>query len=335
MTVTMYFSIFQAPRSRIDTLAVFGWESFRSLSKTYKNSPSSKLFASNTYGVGEHNRRSIRRTITTKTETGKKNTQSSKRSSVKHEVLDETVSTRTELNINKSEITEFQRLQYCGIQQKIAENKDLASLVTVIVFDIETTGFSRVRDRIIEIALQDLTGGENSTFQTLVNPECYVPNPHVHGITNHMVNRPEVPRMEDLIPILLQYVKSRQKPGGYVLWVAHNARSFDVPFLINEFSRCSTEVPENWRFVDTIPLAREKNKSEGLKVSSGTSLQALREFYKIQLIGSAHRAMSDVNTLSLVLQRLTFDLKVTVSGLVERSFTAQDMASSKKKKKSV
>jgi len=71
--------------------------------------------------------------------------------------------------------------------------------------------------------------------------------------------------------------------------------------------------------VDTLPLAREMMKSKGLKVS-GVSLQALRESYKIPLVGSAHRAMSDVKMLSLILQRLTFDLKMNLSGLLERSF---------------
>lgn len=69
--------------------------------------------------------------------------------------------------------------------------------------------------------------------------------------------------MEELIPLLLQYVRSREKPDGYILWVAHNARTFDVPFLLKEFSRCSTEVPPNWLFVDTLPLAREMIKSKG------------------------------------------------------------------------
>lgn len=72
--------------------------------------------------------------------------------------------------------------------------------------------------------------------------------------------------MKDLIPILLRYVGSRQKPGGYVLLVAHNARNFDVPFLINEFNRCSVDIPPNWLFLDTLPLAREAMKSEGLFV---------------------------------------------------------------------
>lgn len=69
--------------------------------------------------------------------------------------------------------------------------------------------------------------------------------------------------MEDLIPILLHYIKSRQKHGGYVLWVAHNARTFDAPFLIHEFIRCSVQIPHNWIFLDTLPLARELIKSGG------------------------------------------------------------------------
>lgn len=50
--------------------------------------------------------------------------------------------------------------------------------------------------------------------------------------------------------------------------VAHNARGFDVPFLIKEFSRCSFDIPPNWLFVDTLPLAREVMKSGGLSTLS-------------------------------------------------------------------
>lgn len=75
-------------------------------------------------------------------------------------------------------------------------------------------------------------------------------------------------RMEDLIPILLQYVRSREKPGGDVIFVAHNARCFDVPFIINELRRYSVEIPPNWLFLDTLPLARELIKSGGLFLSA-------------------------------------------------------------------
>ena len=115
------------------------------------------------------------------------------KNSSSNEILSETILANATVNVNKTQLDKSQEIQYCDIQQEIAENKDLSSY-TVIVFDIETTGFSRENERIIEIALRDLQGGENSTFQTLVNPQCKVPNSHIHGITTHMVNKPGVPR---------------------------------------------------------------------------------------------------------------------------------------------
>ncbi|KAF8018348.1 hypothetical protein BT93_H3286 [Corymbia citriodora subsp. variegata] len=215
-------------------------------------------------------------------------------------------------------------------------NKTPAStrLVTRIVFDLETTGFSSQSERIIEIALQDFSGGKNSTFQSLVNPERSVPNAYVHGITTHMVSRPDVPRMKDLIPMLLQFVRSCEKSGGLVLFIAHNARRFDVPFLLEEFNRNYFPIPANWLFMDTLPLAREVMESKGTEPSASVSLQSLREYYGIRLAGSAHRAMSDVKSLSAILRKLTRDLKILPSDLVQRSFKATDLNSAKRKKNS-
>ncbi|KAF3793836.1 Exonuclease [Nymphaea thermarum] len=210
------------------------------------------------------------------------------------------------------------------VKKDTAGSRYLERLATIFVFDIETTGFGRDSHRIIEFALRDLLGGPNSTFQTLVNPERYVPNTNIHGISNYMVRRPGVPRWKDLIPILIQYVNSRQKPGRPVLWIAHNGRRFDVPFMLKEFDRCSIEIPSDWLFLDTLYLARELVKPDGSKLKS-MSLEALRMHYDVPQLGNAHRAMSDVDTLSLVLQRLTHDLKLPVSGLLDRSFKASDL----------
>ncbi|KAJ4839494.1 hypothetical protein Tsubulata_027897 [Turnera subulata] len=326
-TVPMCFSIFE-PRCRIHTLASFWWESFHSLDRTYSSSSRFRLFNSKANALeGGYSRRWIRRPVSTQTERKNQTTRNSKPTTIKHEILDEIVSSGATLGIAKAEISKF---QICDIEKRIAENQDLAKLVTVVVFDIETTGFSREHERIIEIALQDLDGGANSTFQTLVNPGRHINNSHIHKITTNMVCRPSVPRMEELIPIFLQYIKSRQKPDGYMLFVAHNARSFDVPFLVNEFARCSVDIPPNWLFVDTLPLARELLKSEGSKASQGTSLKDLRQKYDIPELGSAHRAMSDVRVLSLILQRLTIDLKLPLSGLVRKHFKASDLSCAKK-----
>lgn len=41
---------------------------------------------------------------------------------------------------------------------------------TIIVFDIETTGFLKAGSKIVELACRDLAGGDRSTLETLVNP---------------------------------------------------------------------------------------------------------------------------------------------------------------------
>ncbi|KAL8171795.1 hypothetical protein V2J09_023599, partial [Rumex salicifolius] len=320
---------FNVPRRRFVTLANI-WVGTFSGSRTYKSIYSSRHIDSRIYGIGGQNRRWTRRSINTKVESeesalcGKPST----RPGISEEFV-----AGTKININRVESKGVQQIQYSDIQLKIAEDKDLARLVTFIVMDLETSGLSRETGRIIEIALQDLKGGRNSTFQTLVNPQCSITNAIIHGIRDDMVKRPDVPRMKELIPILLQYIKSRQQPGGYVVLVSHNSRNFDAPFLINEFNRHSYEIPSNWLFLDTLPLAREVRKpaADGSKVS--LSLQALREHYGIQLVGSAHRAMSDVHCLALIFQKLTFELKLPVSQLMERCFKASDVGNSAKKKK--
>ncbi|CAN8255776.1 unnamed protein product [Cochlearia groenlandica] len=212
-----------------------------------------------------------------------------------------------------------------NLQQRLAQKKDLSKLLTFIVFDLETSGGSRDDDRIVEIAAQDIGGGEDSTFQSLVNPNATITNYNQHGISNYMVRRPEVPRTEELIPIFLKYVQSRRKPGGYLMFVAHNGHSFDFRFLINEFSRYSYEVPHDWLLLDSLPLARETMKSLEPTVKLSSKLAALGEYYNLARDGQAHRAMSDVLLLSQVFQKLIFDLKLSLSDLVLRSHSVSDI----------
>ncbi|TVU14847.1 hypothetical protein EJB05_38343 [Eragrostis curvula] len=200
---------------------------------------------------------------------------------------------------------------------------------TVLVFDIETTGFLHKDHRIIEFALRDLSGGKNCTFETLINPERDVPRfaTAITRIDTDLVCRPEIPRFKDVLPVLLAYVRSRQAPGKPVLWVAHNAKNFDVPFLVHEFRLCSADIPSDWFFIDSLSLARKLVNSE--VKSSGEkrrliNLEALREHYGILSEGTAHRAMRDVTILCQVIQKITFDLKLTYEGLWNESIRATD-----------
>lgn len=230
----------------------------------------------------------------------------------------------------QSDLQHLKSLQCCNIQEKVSGGKTDCP-ATILVFDIETTGFSRRGDRIIEFAARDLAGGKNSTFQTLINPETEVKNTFVHGISRSMLKRSDVPRFGEFIPILLQYVWSRQVVGKPVMWVAHNGKSFDVPFLIFEFERCKQEMPGDWLFVDTLPIARQLVEPDGKKISSA-SMDSLIGRYKIPVDGDAHRAMRDVTALCYVLQKLTFELKLTAPQLLEKSFRVSDIATTPSKK---
>ncbi|CAA0834660.1 Exonuclease DPD1- chloroplastic/mitochondrial [Striga hermonthica] len=332
----MCFSLLQLPRCRVHSIGNSLWDSYYKLGRTTGSSSCYSVLCSKNHDLERESVRWTRRTIKTN-ESGANDSSISNKSHM-HEIIPEICRESKSFN---SETTKEQRSRKVGIRNKITEitntnfsrykkqtkevesdeyYMELAKLATVICFDIETTGFSRERDRIIEFACQDLRGGENSTFQTLVNPERDVPNEDIHGISSRMVNRRDVPRMKEFIPILLRYVQSRQLPGGVVVFVSHNARTFDVPFLKNGFIRCSYEIPQDWLFADTLPLARSVMKLKGSKDPPKTSLQALREHYGIPLIGPAHRALSDVHSLALILQRLTYDLKLPMWGLIQGSF---------------
>ncbi|XP_076906097.1 exonuclease DPD1, chloroplastic/mitochondrial-like [Bidens hawaiensis] len=335
MRAAMCFSHFQLPRCQIHTLYGSWWKKVNTFTQTQQYISNSRLLGFNIHNLqGGHSRRWTQKSASTSTG---KDVLSRKKVNISQQITDVSSLTHDNLNTGRVELGESKSVH---IEERISENKDISKNITVIVFDIETTGFRRDADRIIEIALQDLSGGENSTFQALVNPDMFVTNTEIHGITSSMLNKNGVPRMQELIPILIQYVKSRQKPAGQILLVSHNAKSFDVPFLMHEFNRCSYEIPSDWRFMDSLSLAREikdLKKPEGATRLS-RSLQNLREHYKIPLVGSAHRAMSDVKSLVLVLQKITCDLKLTVSCLLENySFTVSDIinnSNSKKKKNS-
>ena len=62
------------------------------------------------------------------------------------------------------------------------------------------------------------------------------------------------------------YDGARARAGGgvSVLLAAHNARQFDAPFLQAEYRRLGRELPDDWRFIDTLPLARGQIKKSDI-----------------------------------------------------------------------
>ncbi len=96
--------------------------------------------------------------------------------------------------------------------------------VEFVVLDLETTGGSPATDRITEVGVVKVRGGEvTGTFHTLVNPQMSIPPmiTALTGISNAMVANEEP--IEVVLPCLLEFL-------GDAVLVAHNA-SFDVRFL--------------------------------------------------------------------------------------------------------
>ncbi|CDE42980.1 dNA polymerase III polC-type [Clostridium sp. CAG:411] len=116
-----------------------------------------------------------------------------------------------------------------------------------VVFDIETTGFSATRDRIIEIgAVKVIEGKIVDKYSTFVNPDIPIPFEieNLTHITDEMVM--DAPMIDVILPQFLEFCK------GCIL-VAHNA-SFDVGFIRTKAAEMQIET--DFTVVDTVGLAR-------------------------------------------------------------------------------
>ena len=132
------------------------------------------------------------------------------------------------------------------------------------VFDVETTGMSPVRDRIVEIgAVRVDRDGVRTHFETLVNPGMPIPCQvtRVHGIDDRMVA--DAPSFSDAAYRFLDFARGSKL-------VAHNAR-FDLSFLQESLARVGLPLWKTGAY-DSIVLIRKAYP--GL---SSYSLQFLRQ----------------------------------------------------------
>jgi DNA polymerase-3 subunit epsilon len=158
--------------------------------------------------------------------------------------------------------------------------------------DLEMTGLDVARDRVVEICVERVVGGECVAFVcTLVNPGERVGGcAHVHGIdAAQLTEAPGFPSIGADVLALLQ---------GAVL-VAH-AAVWDIRFLAHEFRRAG-QVLRMDHWLDTLVLARRAFAFHSY------SLDALCRELGIDR-GRAHRAESDVHALRALFDRCTAQL---------------------------
>ena len=164
-------------------------------------------------------------------------------------------SKREEAGDEHPDCNDFFKVIY-GVEAYIVD--DLAKVVTnskgqgidnsFVVFDIETTGFSPVRNNITEIGAVKVKDGQIiDRFSTFVNPKEPIPYRIVKltNITDEMVK--DAPPIEKVLPEFAEFV------NGSIL-VAHNAR-FDTSFIFEFASRLGLVFDDT--YVDTLELARD------------------------------------------------------------------------------
>ncbi|MBQ1994019.1 MAG: PolC-type DNA polymerase III [Lachnospiraceae bacterium] len=165
---------------------------------------------------------------------------------------------------------------------------------TYVVFDIETTGFSPVNNKIIEIGAVKVTNGEIvDRFSTFVNPEVPIPFEieKLTSINDSMVM--EADTIETVLPQFMEFI------DGTIL-VAHNA-NFDVSFIRENCKR--QDIDFDYTYVDTVAIARTL-----LTGQAKYTLDAVAKTLGISL-DNHHRAVDDAECTAEIFVKFIAMLK--------------------------
>ncbi len=147
-----------------------------------------------------------------------------------------------------------------------------------VVFDIETTGFSPVNNKIIEIGAVKIREGEiTDRFSVFVNPGVPIPFEieKLTSINDSMVM--DAPPIEVILPQFLDFCQD-------AVLVAHNA-NFDMSFIMENAKRQG--ISRKFTFVDTLGIARVL-----LTHQAKHTLDAVAKTLSISL-ENHHRAVDD------------------------------------------
>ncbi len=173
---------------------------------------------------------------------------------------------------------------------KIIKNDDYVETKdSFVVFDVETTGFSNLNDKIIEIGAVKIKNGEIvDSFGTLVNPGINIPEKVVEltGITNFMVS--EANTIEEVFPQFHDFIKDS-------ILVAHNA-SFDIGFVKRLYDSMKSEF--NNPYIDTLEISRLVNPNV-----KSHRLKDIAKRLNVSLV-NAHRAVDDARATAEIFMLL-------------------------------
>lgn len=160
-----------------------------------------------------------------------------------------------------------------------------------VVLDVETTGLSPVKDKIIEVGCILVENSkETKRFSKLILIDEMIPQKitGLTGITNEMlISQGE--SIENVLQELLLFI------GDFPI-VCHNA-AFDINFLQTALRKEKLQVLRN-KVIDTLPIVRRK--LDGLP---NYKLPEVAKSFDMD-VSNTHRALSDCELLFRILLRL-------------------------------
>ena len=158
----------------------------------------------------------------------------------------------------------------------------------LVFFDLETTGTSITRDRIVEIScIKVYPDGHDEEFTSRVNPGIPIPpaSTAVHHITDEDVK--DMPMFAELAPKIREIFTDADIAG-------FNSNKFDVPLLIEEFGRVGMNFKVSLhKFVDVQNIFHKMEQR---------TLVAAYKFYCGKDLEEAHSANADTRATYEVLK---------------------------------
>jgi len=161
-----------------------------------------------------------------------------------------------------------------------------------VVLDLETTGLSPAKDKIIQIAILKIYAGNSKEPELktrYINPGIPIPKKviEITGITDEIVK--DAPKFEKIAKGIVAFI-------GDADIITFNGNRFDIPFLIEELNRCEIELDMSER--KCVDVKRLYHRMEP------RDLRAAHRKFVGREIENAHDAGSDVQATLNVLEAM-------------------------------
>ncbi|MGB0838643.1 MAG: exonuclease domain-containing protein [Chitinophagales bacterium] len=188
--------------------------------------------------------------------------------------------------LNLNDITKFALTTNNGVKQK-TKPMPLKLSRPLAIFDIEATGISTAKDRIVEISMLKVLPDGSETSKTMrINPTIPIPEQasEIHGIYDKDVK--DLPTFAEVAHEIANFLSGCDL-GGY------NSNRYDIPLLNEEFLRVNIDFElEDKKFVDVFRIFQKKEPR---------TLEAAYKLYCDKSLINAHSAEADVRATYEVL----------------------------------